>query len=67
MPRLPCGRILVAQFMYGGGADTDEGDPAMVYEVPVEQYRREYTFLAPATYAHTKSSRDSVACRLGGR
>jgi hypothetical protein len=44
--------ILVAQFMYGGGTDTDEGDPAMVYEVPVEQYRREYTFLTPATYTH---------------
>lgn len=45
--------ILVAKYMFGGGAETAESDPAMVFEVPVEQYRAEYTFLAPDTYTHT--------------
>ncbi|MEI8254506.1 MAG: IgGFc-binding protein, partial [Deltaproteobacteria bacterium] len=45
--------ILVAQFMYGDGATGGEGDPAMVYEAPVEQYRNDYTFLAPDTYTHS--------------
>jgi hypothetical protein len=45
--------ILVAQYMYGQGGETAESDPAMVFEVPVEQYRAEYTFLAPDTYTHT--------------
>jgi hypothetical protein len=58
--------ILVAQFMRGlgddkrcrcgGGVCTDapecEGDPAMVLEVPVDQYRTDYRFLVPASYAN---------------
>ena len=45
--------ILVAQFMYGEGTDSSAGDPAMVYEVPVEQYREDYTFLAPDTFTYS--------------
>jgi hypothetical protein len=45
--------ILVVQFMLGEGQDTDEGDPAMVYEVPIEQYRTQYTFLTPVSFTHS--------------
>jgi hypothetical protein len=45
--------VLVAQFMYGGGLQGGDGDPAMVYEVPTEQYRTQYTFLAPDTFSHS--------------
>jgi hypothetical protein len=51
------GRILLAQFMVGQNYTSDtaapeNGDPAMALAVPVEQYRTEYTFLAPTTYVH---------------
>jgi hypothetical protein len=46
------GPILVAQFMEGQRTTPDEevGDPAMVLEVPERQYRRDYSFVIPATY-----------------
>lgn len=51
------GRIAVAQFMVGQNYTSNEyppknGDPAMALGVPVEQYRTDYTFLAPNTYVH---------------
>ncbi len=43
--------ILVAQFMIGqGSVSTDRGDPAMVYEVPTQQFRDRYDVLVPDTY-----------------
>ncbi|MFO0651394.1 MAG: IgGFc-binding protein [Polyangiales bacterium] len=43
--------ILVAQFMMGqGSVATDTGDPAMVYEVPTQQFRDRYDVLVPDTY-----------------
>ncbi len=49
------GRLSVAQLMVGQNYTSDDyppenGDPAMAMAVPVEQYRTEYTFLAPDTY-----------------
>ncbi|MDB4927890.1 MAG: hypothetical protein JWM10_374 [Myxococcaceae bacterium] len=45
------GAFLPVQFMRGQGYDrTMAGDPAMVQEVPVEQYRTSYDFTVPATY-----------------
>jgi hypothetical protein len=51
------GRVAVARFMVGQNYTSDltppeNGDPAMSLEVPVEQYREDYTFLAPTTYVH---------------
>lgn len=44
--------ILVGQFMQGQGTMPPAvGDPAFVLEVPSTQYRREYSFLVPSTYA----------------
>jgi hypothetical protein len=46
----------LAQFMVGqnygdnSGAGAGTGDPSMSLAVPVEQYRTDYIFLAPATY-----------------
>lgn len=47
--------FMVTQFMVGMnyfGVDqaSENGDPAMCLAVPYEQYRDEYTFLAPLTY-----------------
>lgn len=45
--------LLVAQFMYGqGGAGSGltAGDPSMVLEVPVQQFRTSYDFYVPETY-----------------
>ena len=45
--------LLVSQFMLGqGGAGSGltAGDPAMVFEVPVQQYRTSYDFYVPQTY-----------------
>lgn len=46
--------FLVAQYMIGQGAfdptNPGAGDPAMVLEVPVQQYRTSYDFLVPNTY-----------------
>jgi hypothetical protein len=49
------GRVAVAQFLVGQNYTSDydpppNGDPAMALAVPVEQYRRDYTFLTPDTY-----------------
>jgi hypothetical protein len=45
------GAFLPVQFMRGQGYDRSlAGDPAMVMEVPVEQYRTSYDFTVPATY-----------------
>ncbi len=43
--------LLVAQFMLGQGPVAGAlGDPAMVYEVPVQQFRDRYDVLVPDTY-----------------
>ncbi|MFH2008157.1 MAG: MopE-related protein [bacterium] len=44
--------VLVGQFIRssGGGACSDEGDPAFMLQVPVDQYRPDYVFLTPTTY-----------------
>lgn len=47
--------FMMAQFMvgmnyYGIYEASPDGDPAMCLAVPYEQYRNEYTFLAPLTY-----------------
>ena len=43
--------VLVAQFMTGQGTPGMlEGDPAMVYEVPTQQFRDRYDLLVPDTY-----------------
>lgn len=43
--------MLVGQFMRGQGTNaTSAGDPAMVYEVPVQQFRDRYDVLVPDTY-----------------
>ncbi len=46
--------FLVAQYMVGQGefrpGTMDAGDPAMVFEVPVQQFRDSYDFLVPSTY-----------------
>jgi IgGFc binding protein len=47
------GRLSIAQFMVGQNYTSippDNGDPAMALAVPVEQYRLNYTFLAPQSY-----------------
>jgi hypothetical protein len=47
------GRVSVTQFMCGQNYTTPNppnGDPAMALGVPVEQYRTDYTFLAPGSY-----------------
>ncbi|HEY8375652.1 MAG TPA: IgGFc-binding protein, partial [Nannocystis sp.] len=43
-------KIVVAQYMLGQDAGGDSGDPAMVYAVPIEQYRDQYLFHAPINY-----------------
>lgn len=47
------GAFLVSQFMIGQGeasAGPGAGDPAMVFEVPVQQFRTSYDFFVPSTY-----------------
>jgi hypothetical protein len=48
------GPLLVEQFMLGLGelleGERGEGDPAMVQEVPIQQFRDRYDFLVPMTY-----------------
>lgn len=48
------GPFVVAQFMQGQGpslpGQTGAGDPAMVLEVPVQQFRTRYDFYVPSTY-----------------
>ncbi|MDO9018520.1 MAG: IgGFc-binding protein [Deltaproteobacteria bacterium] len=47
------GALLVSQFMLGqgpAGSGLTAGDPAMVFEVPVQQYRTSYDFYVPQTY-----------------
>lgn len=45
------GAFLPVQFMRGQGYDRSmAGDPAMVLEVPVEQYRTSYDFTVPSSY-----------------
>jgi hypothetical protein len=43
--------VVVVQFMVGQGtARETAGDPAMVLEVPAQQFRTRYDFLVPSTY-----------------
>lgn len=51
------GAILVSQFLVGQDYDgigssgaMGQGDPAMSFAIPTEQFRTEYTFLAPDTF-----------------
>jgi hypothetical protein len=48
--------VLVATFMLsaarGGQSADPEGDPSLVFEIPVEQYHAFSAFLAPSTYLH---------------
>jgi len=46
--------VIVAQLMTGQGTDarSASGDPAMVYEVPTQQFRDRYDLLVPSTYTH---------------
>ncbi|MDD5309539.1 MAG: IgGFc-binding protein, partial [Deltaproteobacteria bacterium] len=49
------GRTSIGQFMVGQNytaAPPNLGDPSMTLAVPVEQYQRSYTFLAPGTYVY---------------
>jgi hypothetical protein len=46
--------ILLAQFLTGQGEETDPrgaSDPSMTFAPPVEQFRTQYRFIAPRTYA----------------
>jgi hypothetical protein len=47
-------KILVAQYIAGQEftGNAEAGDPAMSVAIPTEQYRLEYTFLAPTTYTY---------------
>ncbi len=48
-------KLIVAQFMVGEDSHTPAvaaGDPAESIAIPTEQYRVEYTFLAPASYTY---------------
>ena len=42
--------LLIAQFMVGEQAFSGVGDPAMVLEVPTQQFRTNYVFNVPASY-----------------
>ena len=44
--------VMVGQFMRSsnGFECDDEGDPAFILQVPIDQYRRDYIFLTPPTY-----------------
>ena len=44
-------KILVAQYMEGQNAGGDAGDPSMTLAVPLEQFRTNYRFHAPPSYA----------------
>jgi hypothetical protein len=45
-------KVLVAQYMVGSSypGGNRSGDPSMALSVPVEQYRRDYQFIAPLSY-----------------
>lgn len=48
-------RLMVGQFMVGenfNGQSAGAGDPSQSIAIPTEQYRLNYTFLAPITYTH---------------
>jgi hypothetical protein len=48
-------RILIAHYLHGTDANDDPsptGDPAQSLAVPTEQFRGEYTFLAPGNYQY---------------
>lgn len=42
--------LLIAQFMVGQGRFNGVGDPAMVLEVPTQQFRSDYVFNVPGSY-----------------
>lgn len=46
--------VQVTQYLVGqyyGGGDSGRGDPAMTPLVPREQFRKDYTFIAPSSYS----------------
>jgi hypothetical protein len=48
-------RVLVGQYMVGenfGSGMAGAGDPSLSIAIPTEQYRVEYTFLAPSSYTY---------------
>jgi len=61
------GAFLVAQYMIGQGPNTGgaaAGDPAMVFEVPTQQFRTSYDFLVPSTY---QSSFINIVAPMGAQ
>lgn len=46
------GPLLIAQFMVGQGRVAGVGDPAMVLEVPTQQFRSNYVFNVPESYTN---------------
>lgn len=46
------GPVMVGVFFAGsgGGETNQEGDPTFIIQVPIEQFRQDYAFLAPPTY-----------------
>ncbi|MFT3770189.1 MAG: IgGFc-binding protein [Minicystis sp.] len=48
-------KVMVGQYMVGenfAGGQATAGDPSLSMAIPTEQYRVEYTFLAPSTYTY---------------
>ncbi len=55
--------VMVTQYLVGQQASTpaaDRGDPSMVVLPPREQYRRDYTFVAPDSYAPSTDGQNYI-------
>ncbi len=63
------GAVLVAQYLVGQSYGANTGDPAMILVAPSEQYRSEYMFLTPSTFAFdyvTVTAPDGATVTLDG-